>query len=151
MREKVSDYVNKISWNITKPFSTACIYDNDVEIKLNPKVFDEEVKIKHANEVALLFDDTQIIFTEPIKGSILKSIFRSIERGLERIIDNYDIATRRSVYKRIGGFISFSRRMKLIRKYEYGKLKIKDLLGDHVFFEGGLHHVNGIWVYDLGS
>ena len=55
------------------------------------------------------------------------------------------------VYALIGSFLRKNDRLKMVKKFEANKLKYKELLGDHCYFEGGLHLEKKIWTYSLGS
>jgi hypothetical protein len=99
-----------------------------------------------------LYHDSEPVITEPVTGSTLLSILKAIERGVNRRINpNTDFDQKEKIYQRISGFFKSRMRLELTKKYESGILKIKELLGDHVWYEGGLRRKNGIWLYGLGS
>lgn len=100
------------------------------------------------------------VLTEPILGkSIVKNVLKALERGLNRPIKpgdrkkNYDYSLDDKynknliIYSKIGMFFDANMRMKLIKKYESGKLKPYELLGDHRYFEGMEKKGNILYFY----
>jgi len=53
-----------------------------------------------------------------------------------------------SIYPIIGKF-SKEKRLSMIKKVEEGKLSIKELLGDHIYFNGNIKFENDIWHLEL--
>lgn len=142
---------NKISWNITKPLSSACIYTEDDEsIKVPNYILEKKMPIKNGDSVALMYFNNEVMFTEPVKGKNYESILKAIEKGMKKKIslEREDI---NKVYILISRFGGSENRIKLVKKYEQGNLTVADLLGGYEFYEGNLKRKNKIWVYGLGS
>ena len=154
-----------ISWRITEPISSIILYDNTnrkkggkgelIEVtdkKIIKDYLNQPMPILPGDSVVLLYVDGKPAFTESVRGTKLIHILNAIEKGVNRTITDIDtLSTRETVYNRISGFFRKKDRLERIIKFEDKKLKIKDLLGDHVFFEGGLRRENRVWIYGLGS
>ena len=143
---------NQIQWILDRPLDTACFRTNDYkEIKIPPAVWNIKKSVMPGDKIVLIYDDNEIVFTEPIRGSTLKSILKSLERGLNRKLKNNNLHTIKNVYKLIGLFFKKDKRLELAKKFEMNDLCIKDLLGDHTFYEGHLRRNGGVWIYGVGS
>jgi hypothetical protein len=124
-----------IHWIMTKdPLEHAGILDETYDPIETKKVMNQEIPINKGDEIVVLYDDSKPVLVTKYKKSDrkLKSVLAHLYKVLdtEMEIDN-DIAE--VVYSRISGFYRSEMRLELINKYEAGKLKPKDLLGDHVF------------------
>lgn len=150
MNQAAVKILNNMSWNITTPISKAYTYEDDVKVKLPSSFLNTPVKIGKNDSVAILWYDNEPILTEPVKGSTLKHIFASIEKGMNRILEN-NSENRKIVYLIISNFLKSDMRISLIKKFESNKLKALDIAGDHVFFDGNLSKINKIWGFALGS
>lgn len=144
-----------ISWNINHPVSKAKLWDskkNDF-VTIPPGMLDKKVAVRKGDRITILFQDGKPLFTEPLGAAkTLRGVFTSIERGLDRKIPKDKFDVREKVYRQIAAFFHYKHRMPLVKKFEAGILKVRDLLGDHVFWEGGLKRgKGGIWTYGLGS
>lgn len=142
--------INKISWTITRPFTTAVIIPTDEQIPSS--LLNYKLPVRSGDTISLVYNNNESILTERISGSTFKSVMTSLQRGLQKNIPTGDSDTREKVYQRIAMFIRPKDRLRLINLFEKGKLKPVDLLGNHIFFEGGLRRgKEGIWTYALGS
>ena len=141
---------NNISWNITKPLSTAVIYArDDTTIPVPTSILNKKKKILKGDSVVLVWNGQEPIITTPVHGTTLKSIFTSVEKGMmQNIPANQNVI---NIYSAIGNFLRKPDRLKLIKKFESGKLKPVDLVGDHQYFEGNITKKNHIWQFALGS
>jgi len=147
----MNSQINNISWTITTPLSTAHIISTD-EQPVPSTLLNHKLSVRSGDTIAILYNHYTPIITEKITGSTLKSVLSSLERGLQKRVSPHDNDLREQIYSRISGFFRTKDRLRLINLYEKGRLKPIDLLGDHIFFEGGLKRgKGGVWTYGLGS
>lgn len=158
---KEMEQFDLVNWNITQPISSARSYDKRVKID---GVLSSEVSFKHDCKIAILSEGGKPVTLENIGGKrTVRDVLEVIQAGLNKTlkVDAYSnvhwseeygnsFDKIKAVYGAISTFLHPSLRMGLVRKFEEGCLKQKDLLGDHVFFEG-LSMRNGHVVMVLGS
>jgi hypothetical protein len=141
---------NDITWVITKPLSTAVIYTKDNKtIPVPEYILNKKKNILKGDKVALVWNNREPVITFPVHGNTLKSILTAIEKGMKEYIpidDNIE-----NVYSVISHFFKKSTRIELVKKFESGKLKPSDIIGDHHFYDGNLGRKNHIWMYSTGS
>ncbi len=65
-------------------------------------------------------------------------------------LDNDKYNKNTIIYSMISLYFDTDDRMQLIKKYEEGKLKPYELLGDHRYFEG-IHKERGMLMFSVGS
>jgi hypothetical protein len=142
---------NDINWVITKPLSTAVIYtkDNTTLSPIPEYILNKKKNILKGDKVALVWNNMEPVITFPVRGNTLKSILTAIEKGMKEPISVNDNAA--NVYSVIGRFFGKSTRMELVKKFESGKLKPSDIIGDHHFYSGNLSRKNHIWMYSTES
>lgn len=145
-----------ISWRINQPLSDLQIYDGKTADYVTDKkeidaYLNQTVPIKSGDKVVVLYVDGLPAITVPVTGTKLINVLRAIEKGVNQVITDSDFNNTMIVYKTIGNFFHKKDRLNLVNKFESKKLKVKDLLGDHIFYEGGLHRKNHVWLYGLGS
>ncbi|AYV84207.1 MAG: hypothetical protein Hyperionvirus19_31 [Hyperionvirus sp.] len=108
-----------------------------------------KMPIKKNDRVRISTDCNEI--TELIVGDTIGDFLRAIERGLNRKPNSDNSQISEYVYARIGMFGDKKYQSRLIKKFKNGTLQYRDLLGDHIFWEGGLERENGLWCYSVGS
>ncbi len=86
-------------------------------------------------------------FSHPIR----KGTIRGLLESLQEIVSNDTFENREKVYYQIARFLRSKMRLELSQKFEKGKLKIKDSLGDSTFVEGNIKREKGLWHYATGS
>jgi hypothetical protein len=145
----------KVSWALTRPLKTMTVFLPDDTFGPVPKeYFDRKLPIKSADTIVVLCIRNHAPITAPIKGKTVHNVFKSLERGLHIKMRSStdDVFRRIAVYSRIADFVDAKMRKSLTKKYEAGSLRPIDLLGDHVYYEGGLRRgKGGVWRYGLGS
>ena len=147
----------RIYWDLSEPLKTAYIpvHDSDEERPLSSKKLNEPLKhFRQGDQVAVLYYDSgKVLYSEPIRGSgTVGNALKALERGLERTVPAEDNDLRPKVYFAITGFLRKEHRLQLVERYENGKLKFRDLLGDHTGFYTPFHRIKGgIFVYGLDS
>ncbi len=138
--------------NLAKPYSFSS--------KFTQKILKTKVPVKNGDEVVIMSRDCkEPVFTAKIttRGEYytVLDVMRAIYRGFNRIIHpgnrlNFGEKVKKYpyehfnsvfdknayIYSRIAGYIDSSNRMNLIKVYEEGGLKAKDLQGDTIYFEG---------------
>lgn len=151
LNEKKLD--SKISWRITTPVSEMEMYDdNDKKIKIPKWYMESKLNIKDGDEVALLWYDSKLTYSYPVRGSTRLAIYKAIEKGMNSVIKyNKDPDLQSRIYEKIGSFSKESTKKKLMNKFENGELTPRDLVGQYDFYEGRLRRKNGIWIYGIGS
>lgn len=133
---------------------TAFFIDAGYDEDDNPILLNETEKkirlpgFKKGDVVALVYDQSNVVFTEKITSGTIGGLLEAIDRGMRSYIPS-DL--NKKVYTLIGYFIHGKNRLLLSKKFERGKLTPKDLLGDHHFMEGGIRRIKGVWVYATGS
>lgn len=152
-KESAKDIDKNISWDITKPVSEIELFDrsNDNFKEVPKSYFESKLPIKKNDHVVLIYHNGEPLFTAPVYGSTRLSIFKSIEKGMNQRIDNNDRENVRKVYIMITYWFRSNARKELANKFESGKLLVKDLVGDHRWYENNLKRKNKIWQYGLGS
>lgn len=105
------------------------------------------------DKVALICDgDNNPIIVKSIRKGTLKCLLKTIEKGMNEIIDNEDKELRQKLYNFIGtDWIHPKMRINLISKLETGTLKVMDLVGDANFYNGYQTRENGIWKLQLSG
>jgi len=139
-----------ISWSITKPISSACVYDEEDNPKpISKEIFNTEIGIRKGDKLVILEYNDEPILTEIIRGKTLKNLFMTMEKGMAKILQNTtDNAA--IVYPRIAQFLKPLHRLQLSKKFEENKLCVKDLAGDHIYYEG-CSRKGKLWYFSLGS
>lgn len=147
---KNNNKINSINWMITKPMIYANIgYDNKRPIPIPKDLLDSKLGIRKGERVALIWDDVLPCIVTPVYGNTLRSMFKSIESGMNRILLQDE---RREVYVIISRFIHSKDRIRLVKKFEDNKLTPKDICGDYAFFEGNLkREKGGLWTFAIGN
>lgn len=148
---------SNIEWITIEPLSKARLRDDHDDVEPEPKpvpnaVWNTKVPVRKGDTVALIYRDRRAFLTEPVQGGTLRSLFAAIERGMKRKLDPRDWDTKEKAYVLISRFVGDKKRLELVHAFEKGKLAVKDLVGDHYFFEGPfVRSKDGVWEYGLGS
>lgn len=71
------------------------------------------------------------LLTEKVRGISSKAIISTLRRGMERILDPNDTSHIEIAYTHIGNHFDPRDRLRLVQKFETGKLRPRDLVGDH--------------------
>lgn len=142
-----------ISWKLSKPLSTAKLFDpaNDTFVNIPDDLWKQKVAVRKGDHVALLYSgEGTVLLTAPIHGSTLHHVLRTIEKGMHKPLttqSEIEVA-----YRMIGWFLRSSDRRKLVKKLEQKKLTPADLVQDNYeFFEGHLRRKGNVWIYAVGS
>jgi hypothetical protein len=149
--DKKNKLISEVSWNINCHPDEACTYVKDESFPLSDSILN--IKLRSKNLISLLWLDSKPVFTVEFTGSTFKDWMNTLYEGLNREIikEHISIESISIVYALIGSFLRENDRLKMVKKFEANKLKYKELLGDHCYFEGGLHLEKKIWTYSLGS
>lgn len=131
-----------VFWRMTLPLSVAA--------KEFPEEFKKRVTVRKRDRIALVYDNGKPVLTAPATGSTYGQVLRSLEKGLGKPLTTEDVY---AVYVVISRFFHRADRLRLIKKFESGKLTARDLIRDNYeFFEGNLKRgKGGVWVYASGS
>ncbi|AYV79357.1 MAG: hypothetical protein Faunusvirus10_20 [Faunusvirus sp.] len=147
-----------ISWRTDKPISTMQQYvkkqgKSDLVYSPVPKEYLNRIlPVRKGDVVVLAYDDGKPFFTHPIRGKRVIDVFKAIEAGVKVVLKSDNFETRNKVYRTLARFMHARDRRRLADKFERGKLRLIDLMGGYVFYEGGLKRIaGGIWIYNLGS
>ena len=141
-----------ISWNLCEPLSKAQRYNKETNSFVDIKdLMDIKVPVKQNDQIAILYHnfcrhcnnkyEYTVVLTEKFTGKpTVKNVLKTLEKGLNKTIKPGDRGTKDNknyiVYSKISGYVDSKKRKELIDKYEKGKLKVFELLGDNCFFEG---------------
>ena len=136
-----------IAWDMTTPPSNAYVWDADAES--TEKSMEKNVPIKRGDEIVVLYVEKEpYLITEwHKKGGTVKEVLEHLYEALDYPLKP-STETVGGIYQRISQWFNGEKRIELIKKYENGQLKPKELLGDHCFFEGMGRSGNSknIWV-----
>ena len=151
--EKKNKLISKVSWTIISNPDEAYIFENknyDVELPLSPEILNIKLRGKY---IVTLRDGNDIILTTPFVGNTFAEWMQCLYQGVNKklIVDELSREQVNGIYTRIGGWFNSKDRLKMIKDFESNKLKVSELLGNHIFFEGSLKLEKGIWNYSLGS
>lgn len=80
-------------------------------------------------------------------------LLRAIEKGLQERLSPEDKASIQATYTSVGKFKYSEDRICHIRKFEAGKLKAKHILGEAIYFHGGLRRSESskTWSYRMAT
>lgn len=130
-----------IAWNMTKPPSKdAGVFDGNYEkydLVKTKEAMNKVIPIEKGDEIVILYNQGEPIFTTKYNRSdrrlktVLQHLYEALQKPIEVNHTNAEL-----VYPKIANFFRSEMRLKLVKKYESGKLKFMDLLGDHIYFEG---------------
>lgn len=132
----------------------ARVRDSDETLPLSEVVLDEPLQhFRAGDRVAVLYDRHGVLYAEPILGrGVVRNALAALATGLERVVPGDDREFREQIYSRIAAFLHRKKREDLVRKYEKGSLKFRDLLGDYTGLSGPLRREkDGVFVYGLDS
>lgn len=151
--EKKNKLISKVSWTIISEPNEAHMYENknyDVELDVSPEILNIKLKGKY---IVTLRDGDDIILTTPFVGNTFGEWMKCLYDGINRtlIVDELSREEITGIYKRISGWFDSKIRLKIVKDFESNKLKVSELLGHHIYFEGNLKLEKGIWNYSLGS
>jgi signal peptidase I len=130
----------EINWVMNRPASTAHVYcpDSDREDRQKAeKILNKRVPIKKGDEIVIFSDDNNnnlLCFkwkgkNDDLFGNVLNKIYRFLSTPIVPENPGW-------VYYKIGRFLRGERRLELVNKFENGTLTPKELMGDHIYFEG---------------
>jgi hypothetical protein len=122
-----------------------------IDAPITKKQLDSALPIKKGDRVALLYVAGAPALSYPVKGSRLRNLLTSLEKGLRLPID-VNRSNTNVVYQVVGQYFDSKQRIKLIRKFEQGRLTALELTGDYLVFAGSLRrNKDGVWTYALES
>lgn len=136
------------SWRINQSLSKAKVFEDGSYHKVPDEMWNKRYNVKKGDLIVTLYNHGQPLYVTEIHGTSFRDILQSLYNGLNDTIDNNDSEIIQEI---INNFIKYDTRKKLTDKLIRGTLKVKDLLGDHVFYEGNLTRHHGICTYALGS
>lgn len=143
--------IDNIQWRTTDPISTMNIGydDDDKRIPVPKELLEQKLKIKKNDRVVLVYNRSVPIITAPIIGSTVKDLFKSINKGMHKIIQHDNVE---NIYSLISRYVP-KKRFELITLFEQHKLTPYHLVrNNYDFYEGNLRRNNsGIWTYAVGS
>ena len=124
---------------MTDPPSEAYVSGEDYEPDpvLTKEAMEKKIPIKRGDEIAVLYVEGKsfLVTKWNKKDGTMKEVLEHLYEALdEPLVPDWRETT--GIYKRIGSWFDGEKRLELVRKYESGQLKAKELLGDHLFFEG---------------
>jgi hypothetical protein len=151
--EKKNKLISKVIWTINTDPDGAYIYENKksiIEEPIPPEILNIKLRGKR---IVLLYDSGTPILTTPFVGNTFSQWMKCLYEGVNKtiIVEELSRSEVELIYKRIGGWFDSKIRSNLVKKLESNKLKISELLGNHVYFEGNLKLEKGTWHYFLGS
>lgn len=146
-----------LSWDVTKPISSIKIYDDETGkfSTVSRSELSKKISVRKNDVVGYWYRGNLIEWlTEPVQGDTLRDLLKAYSRLVNRALRSGSLDMASWVYTRIGDFIHKKDRIRLARLYESNKLKLADLMGDHVCYEG--YNVvkcgkRRVWVISLGS
>ena len=160
----------RIWWSINKPLpSKIKVFSEDPDDSrpqdIDPELLNKQVLDPNKEYVCeIIFDfhskskNPESVITEPVIGTTVHDVLKTIEKGFQSYLvptsretpmeEHYFTKTHERqymskdefVYRQISHYIDGKTRLNLIRKYEAGKLKVYELMGDTVFFDGVRKH-----------
>lgn len=71
------------------------------------------------------------LLTEKVRGVTSKALIATLRRGMERILNPGDTSHIHIAYTHIGNHLDPRDRLRLVHNFETGKLRPRDLVGDH--------------------
>jgi hypothetical protein len=148
---------NNISWSMYESHKTAYVFDENYDGPDKEKtklIMNKKVPIKKGDQIVILYDNSKPIITKEWNGgeTTIKNVLYFIEKALNENINNNNNDLITAVYKRISSWFCSKLRLELVEKFEKGKLKPKDLLGDHRYFEGMKRRGSSKFIeYSVGS
>jgi hypothetical protein len=151
--DKKNKLISKVLWTIDSNPNDAYIFASKKSIKEEP-IPPEILNIKlRGKRIVLLYDSGTPILTTPFVGNTFSQWMKCLYEGVNKtiMVEELSMTEVELIYKRIGGWFVSNIRSNLVKKLESNKLKISELLGNHVYFEGCLKLEKGTWYYSLGS
>ena len=155
MIKKKWKITQKLLWILINPLKDSFLSEDEkltkeeiLQFKLPIKKDDKLIIIKTIDEDRELIPLIEVnIKGEPTFENLCKILEKELNKYIK--VDNNMVEY---FYKKIANFRFSKDRLELVKKYESGKLKPIDLLGDHKFFEGfeRLGKSNYI-IYNVGS
>ncbi len=117
-------YLKDFRWNVREP--------------LPKKLPDEKLKFKGSKLLVILRTDKPVI-TKKIQTTSSAQILKIYEKEINKKIKadrSKSCKFVENIYYAIGRFLHKNDRKCLVDKFEKGTLKVKELFGDHIYFEG---------------
>lgn len=141
-----------LQWSLEEPLETATIIGPGKKpLPVPADLLAFVLPIQSGDRV--LLGDTGI--TAPIRPgpNTFGHLLRSIEVGLQERLSNESSEATRAVYKSAGKFHYKDDRLMTVRKFEAGNLKPKHVLGEAIYFRGGLRRSDssGVWSYKVSE
>jgi hypothetical protein len=151
--EKKNKLISKVSWTIISDPEEARMYENknyNVALDVSPEILNIKLAGKY---IVTLRDGSDIILTTPFVGNTFGEWMKCLYNGVNRtlIVDELSREEIAGIYKRISAWFDSKIRLKMVKDFESNKLKVSELLGNHIYFEGSLELKKGLWDYSLGS
>jgi hypothetical protein len=133
-----------ISWKLDEPLSKAELSKDDKFVKIPKEVYYKKLSIKNAKIIINIGGFINISSTFkciPTTKNILKFIEKiantkfspDYKKSFLNLKKGQHIAM---VYRQTSSFYDVKKRLEIIKKFETGKLTLKDIMGRHVYFEG---------------
>ena len=100
-------------------------------------IMNKKVPIKRGDKIAVLYvnHEPYLVTKWNKKDGTLKEVLEHLYDALDTPLEpNWEET--KGIYERISNWFKSEDRLELVRKYENGELKPKELLGDHLYFEG---------------
>jgi len=119
-----------ISWCIDQPI---------------PSYSNLELPIKLGDNIGILYYDEFPVICERAIGNDIKSLLETIHKCVNRTVTDEEIPR---IYPIIGNF-GKETRLSMVKKVEEGELLIKELLGDHIHFNGNIKYKDNMWHLEL--
>lgn len=151
--DKKNKLISKVMWTINCDPDGAYIFESKKstnELPIPPEILNIKLRGKR---IVLLYNSGTPILTTPFVGNTFSQWMKCLYEGVNKtiIVEELNRTEIELVYQRISGWFDSKIRLDLVKKLESNKLKIKELLGHHVYFEGNLKLEKGTWHYGLGS
>lgn len=128
-----------ISWTMTESPDNAYAFDKNYEPDLEKTkvIMNKKVPIKRGDEITVLYVDHEpyLVTKWNKKDGTLKEVLEHLYEALDTPLEpNWEET--KGIYMRISNWFKSEARLELVKKYENGTLKPKELLGEHRYFEG---------------